>query len=322
MKKEIKLKYISELLSTALKWKHYDGDVVSNFIKEAKFKIEKIKGSGNKYIKEIDVFSNGEKSYSFGMVGDWQERITTVLKKLHFEIENEEEMAKQNKVISIHCNKCNHQAKHSVILEHSERETSQELHGTMLLDFWADQYVQILKCGSCGEYTLRKYDISSEDIPDSVECNIIILPKRGNPDIKSSEAFQGVPIHILEIYKETVDAFINETNLLCAGGIRAILEAVCIDKNIKDGLVGEKRTKSLQGRIYGLNEKGLITMNHSNILVHHQYLGNKALHELEKPSSDELKIAIEIIAHTLSSIYELNSKGQELKNKKEERVKS
>ena len=323
MKKEDKLRYVNELLRTAKGWKIYYADTVLNFIEEAKFKIEKIKGPNSEYIREIDVFNNnGKREYSFGIVADWQERIITTLKKLQFEIEIENEMVELNKIIAIHCNKCNHPTNHNVILEKYERETSQELHGTMVLELWMDKHVQVLKCGSCGEHSLRKYDIWCDDAPDFPEINIEILPKRGNSSIKSPESFQNIPLHIISIYKETVDAFINETNLLCAGGIRAILEAICIDKNIKRGLVEGEYKESLKGRIYGLCENGLITVKHSEILVHHQYLGDKALHQLQSPSNAELQIAIEIIAHTLSSIYELESKGQELKSKKEERDKS
>ncbi|CAH8239910.1 hypothetical protein VAEU17_810001 [Vibrio aestuarianus] len=32
-------------------------------------------------------------------------------------------------------------------------------------------------------------------------------------------------------------------------------------------------------------------------------MGNKAVHELDMPSLDELKIAIDIVEHTLENIY-------------------
>ena len=152
-------------------------------------------------------------------------------------------------------------------------------------------------------------------------------PKRRSASFKTSEQFKNVPENIVSLYDEVVDAFSNETNILCAGGIRAVLEAICIDRGIKKGKVQElikgnvveKYSESLKGKIYGLHEGGFITSKHSDILVHNQFLGDKALHELEKPSIEELEIAIDIIGDTLNSIYELEVKGRELKNRKENR---
>lgn len=319
MTKEEKLRCVNELLRTAASWKMYERSVVSNFIDEAQFKIEKIEGPQSPYIKDIDIFTNGKGNGGW-TIDDWQEQILTVLKKWKFEIENQkEEMAETNKTLIIHCNKCNHNTTHIVYVEKREREISKEPYQLQILEFWLDKHVQVLKCGSCGELALRKYDIWCEDAPDFPETNIEIYPKRGNPNIKPADSFVNVPEQIILLYKQIVEAYINQIPLLCAGGIRAILEAICIDKGIREGTVNNTSTASLKGKIYGLSEHGLTTSKHSEILVHHQYLGDKALHELEVPSSDELLIAIQIIAHTISSVYELEHKGEELKSKKQQR---
>jgi len=230
------------------------------------------------------------------------------------------------KTAHIHCNECHHHTNHTISSEFNEREIVPEIVDGRTIEFWIDHYFQILKCGSCNEYTFKTWQIWSEDEPDSPPSNKRVFPKRGNPTIKKSDSFYNVPSHITGIYKEVYDTFINKNNLLCAGGIRAILEALCINNQIKEGTTPaegtnpEKKTSSLKGRIYGLYEQGLITKNHADILVHNQYLGDKALHECEQPSSEELEIAIHIIAHTLSSVYELNQKGKELINKKKLRV--
>lgn len=104
------------------------------------------------------------------------------------------------------------------------------------------------------------------------------------------------------------------------------MDAICVDKGIKkgtvpaDGLTPAKTTESLKGKIYGLHEIGFITKRHSEILTHHQYLGDKALHELEKPSKSELEIAIEIIGDTLNSIYDFEYKAQELLERRSNRI--
>lgn len=322
MEKEEKLKYINQLLLTASRWPCYYRDVVDNFIIEAKFKINRICGENSPYVKEIDVFNNGKHSDS-GIITDWQEQLITTLKKIKFEIETEKTTsALIKKTLKIHCNTCNLETNHTVILEKTEREIQPEIVNNVQIDFWEDTTIQIIKCGSCGELSMKKYNTWCDDAPEFPQLNVVILPKRGKPSIKPPKKFQNIPEHVLSLYKEIVDGFVHETNLLCAGGIRAILEAICKDKGIKGGQAKEGYKESLQGKIYGLCENGFITTKHAEILIHHQYLGDKALHELQKPTSDELEIAIDIVAHTLSSIYELQEKGKELLKRKEERTKN
>lgn len=324
MEKQEKVKYVQDLLLIALGWLGYDGAVVTNFIDEAKFKIAKIHGKDSPYIDEIDIFSNGK---SKGVVTDWQDQIITVLNKLKFELETEEDMySKPNKSILLHCNECNLITNHLVLFENHEREITPELVHDRMMDFWLDKYFQTLKCGSCNEYSFRKYEIWCDSAPDFPAINIALHPKRGQASIKKPYSFQNVPEDVNSLYKEIVDAYINEINLLCAGGIRAVLETICINKSIRGGNIPTedgtppKFKESLKGRIYGLFENGIITKAHAEILVHNQYLGDKALHECKKPSTGELEIAIEIIAHTISSVYELGHKSEELKNRTNSRI--
>ena len=51
------------------------------------------------------------------------------------------------------------------------------------------------------------------------------------------------------------------------------------------------------------------------------YAKGNALHELDIPSNEELKLAIEIIEHTLDNIYELQDKVEELRLQKKRREK-
>jgi hypothetical protein len=48
-----------------------------------------------------------------------------------------------------------------------------------------------------------------------------------------------------------------------------------------------------------------------------RFLGNKAIHELEVPSRNDLETAFEIIEHILADIYDLPLKSDKLKTKRE-----
>ena len=48
-------------------------------------------------------------------------------------------------------------------------------------------------------------------------------------------------------------------------------------------------------------------------------MGNKAVHELDQPSKEELELAISIVEHTLENIYELPGKAAEMRMRKRRR---
>ena len=124
------------------------------------------------------------------------------------------------------------------------------------------------------------------------------------------------------IYRETIDSFNIDSNVLAAAGLRAIVEGLCASLGVtdgpkeitkNDGTTEIKRFTNLEGKIAGLHEKGFLTEKSSDILHEHRYLGNDAVHELSQPSKDELRLAIEIIEHAFESIYQIPQKGEELK---------
>ncbi|MBE2274661.1 MAG: DUF4145 domain-containing protein, partial [Flavobacteriales bacterium] len=78
---------------------------------------------------------------------------------------------------------------------------------------------------------------------------------------------------------------------------------------------------NLQCKIDALHENKLLVKENAESLHELRFLGNEALHELEKPSIEELKLAIEILELTLENIYELQHKAMILKQKKTIRKK-
>lgn len=109
---------------------------------------------------------------------------------------------------------------------------------------------------------------------------------------------------------------------MVAVGIRTILEGICKDKKIYKGLVPDKdgkehNRKSLEGKIYGLLQNGLISETQSSALHELRFLGNNAVHDLEEPSREELQSALDIIEHMIDDLYELPLKSQKLKIKRE-----
>lgn len=242
-----------------------------------------------------------------------------------------EENKSKGKKIKVLCSKCARKTNHMVLqsVDTTGSEVVGYFEGAEDTTDWSNKY-QIIQCQGCDTISFRHVNWFSEDVgPYDDGTTESIYPERSERSL-SVKRFRNVPATLSSIYRETVECFNYEINTLCAAGLRAIVEGICADQGIPDGPVEVPmkggstkivRKNNLQGKIAGLYEKGILTEPHSKILHEHRYLGNEAIHDLNQPSSDELKLAIEIIEHTLKTLYEISEKGEELRHKKAERKK-
>lgn len=189
--------------------------------------------------------------------------------------------------------------------------------------WWEDTIYQIIQCNGCDEISFRKlYNNAQIQQNNGIDERFIqeLYPNRG-PGIISAKKFTDIPFKVKTIYIETVEAFNNEQLILCCGGLRSLIESICIDKSItgiiKKNVKGNNYLqKNLEGKIEGLAESGYLTKDNVIILHELRFLGNDALHELKKPNMLELKLAMEIIELTIDNIYELQHKALKLQQRK------
>lgn len=143
-----------------------------------------------------------------------------------------------------------------------------------------------------------------------------IVYNEGEPHIPSNEYYPPrqkfqirynryikLPKHLKEIYFEVITAFHNELPILCATGLRALLEGICVDKGLS-----KKKFNTLEKKIEGLKEIHLP----ANIVEHlhsYRFLGNKAVHNLEAPSQYVLSNAIIVMHDILNFLYDLDYKA-------------
>ena len=105
------------------------------------------------------------------------------------------------------------------------------------------------------------------------------------------------------------------------------MEGICAATGVKKGTVEKEKkgtmvkqqSTSLDGKISGLREKGHLTKNNAEVLHAHRCLGNDALHELQMPSVDELRLGIEIVEHVLVELYEIQDKAKEMEWRRRQR---
>ncbi|MBV5346732.1 DUF4145 domain-containing protein [bacterium] len=224
--------------------------------------------------------------------------------------------------LNVQCTNCKVPTRHQVAASLDRSGSEFDRHEGWSVD-WTDDY-QILQCQGCESVSFRHRSWFSEDC-DPMEgadgATERLYPKR-SPNAINPQLFYNVPSNLRRIYGELVDCFNNESPTLCAAGLRALVEGICAQQGVVDGPVempakggGTQmvRKNNLEGCISGLQEKGLLTQTSAQTLHEHRYLGNAAVHELARPSEDELRLAIEIIEHTLQQLYELPEKAEELK---------
>jgi len=196
-------------------------------------------------------------------------------------------------------------------------------------DFFGHSYeYQIIQCRGCNAisfkstYKIKEFNIHGNEAFNGTRViRNMPIPINGGENHFFRKDFHNLPKNIDLVYTETVDAFNLGSYILCCAGLRTLIEGICIDKDIK-GISFVKRNgesalrTNLQGKIDGLCEGGYLTSQNADSLHELRFLGNEAVHELSKPSMSESRIALEIIDLTISNIYGLQHKTEDLKNKK------
>lgn len=104
-----------------------------------------------------------------------------------------------------------------------------------------------------------------------------------------------LPDSIKNVYRESIDALKAECKLLAGAGFRAVIEAICLDKDIKG--------RNLELKINNLAKEGLITKKECERLHSIRFLGNDSIHEMLVPKREQLIIVLNIVEHILKNIY-------------------
>lgn len=170
-----------------------------------------------------------------------------------------------------------------------------------------------------GEIDYESYD---EDAPIYIEarlwfcrgcdmCFMETVYNEGEPFVLDSKTlpprqallvthkeYMKLPRPLKAIYREVIVSFNHDLLILCAVGLRALLEGICADKQIGG--------KNLYKQIEGL--KQYLPDNIVDNLHTFRFIGNEAVHELKTPSKYGLKQCIDVIEDLLNFLYELDYK--------------
>lgn len=207
------------------------------------------------------------------------------------------------KVKYIFCNRCRGETEHTLIGEnYRDYPNYVDRHIIGIVERLGHR---LWICSGCKSGTLEEYyifDILDEGYKeDESMWDIKYYPPRNEFQISLKE-FKQLTVNLTNIYKETLGAYNNNLTVLCALGIRSLLEGICADKEI----VG----KNLREKIDNMNT--ILPQNIVSNLHSIRFIGNEAAHKLSSPSANELKLAIELCEDLLNFIYELDYKAKSL----------
>lgn len=198
------------------------------------------------------------------------------------------------------CRNCKGDRNHKLIHKHSTRGREADW-----LD-WIDDYM-IIECLGCNTISFLNSFGDSEMYYETDEgaieyyTNDKIFPQVLEEGYQISNSYE-LPEKINIIYQETITSIKAGTLTLSGAGLRAIIEAVCLDLKIKE--------KNLELKIDSLHTKGHITKRDSKRLHSIRFLGNGAIHQIETPSKKQVYILLEIVNHILEGLY-INDKKLE-----------
>jgi hypothetical protein len=172
-----------------------------------------------------------------------------------------------------------------------------------------DDYLIVL-CQGCRTVSFCITSQNSEDIEVDQRTGqqyhattFTLYPSRiaGRPEMQS---LGEVPYGISRIYRETHQALCNNQSILAGIGIRAIVEAVCKERDA----IG----KDLQKKIDDLATKKVITDDAATILHNIRFMGNEAAHEVTAHTVEELTTAFSVIEYLLQGVYVMPKQAAKL----------
>jgi len=169
-------------------------------------------------------------------------------------------------------------------------------------DFYYDEttYYTVIQCAGCDNVSYRtqnidqmhpEHDEYGEWGPSITISTFPRVLKKHTNTIRRNF----LPKQIGIVYEEAIAAFTAECYLLTGVAFRAVIEAICIDKDIKG--------KDLNAKITNLVKGKLITENEADRLHAIRFMGNDSVHEMSVPTTDKLYIVLSTVEHLLNNLY-------------------
>jgi len=200
----------------------------------------------------------------------------------------------------LHCNTCKGETHHDRKATHdrSYSEIVNQYDPGSELEYWEKYRYSFWICRGCDSALL---EIEKTSIAMDGNWESQFYPKRADLLPKH---FMQLSRRLAALYVEVILTFNNDARILCAIGLRSLLEGICDDKGVKG--------KDLFTRTDAL--KKMLPENIVEGLHEFRFMGNIAAHELQAPKRYQLRQAIEVMEDLLNFLYELEYKAGRLRS--------
>lgn len=206
-----------------------------------------------------------------------------------------------------HCNLCATVTWHQLLWDRNKTYDGEDY------EEWTIEFLhrdlEVWECLGCEEALFLERLSTSED-PEPEERH---YPERTARRIKP-KTYQGMSLFLGYAYEESIRAFNSDCPILVAAGLRALLEGICNDKRLTSD------RSNLETKIDSL--KQVVSASVVNNLHGLRFLGNQALHELTVPDWKDLTLAMQVMEHVMTAIYELDHTSGRLFQQLQERKRN
>jgi hypothetical protein len=121
------------------------------------------------------------------------------------------------------------------------------------------------------------------------------------PEKLSPKSYNGLPKKLEIVYREAIQAYNADMLLSCAIIMRALIEGVCVEKEITD-----TDAYGLQKKLNLLKDRKILPENVVEGLSVFKFMGDNAAHHLEISDKQTIKLALEVIEDVLNGLFEVN----------------
>lgn len=200
----------------------------------------------------------------------------------------------ENVTITNYCNECKKETNHLVKKEYCINPYSD--------DCQYESIYQIVECCGCSYVSFKRIDADYENFDygyegepqPSISTYIYPIPLKNYKAFNDFELYE-LPAKVRKIYQDTLKCYANESTILVGVGLRACIESVCKDLNLKKG--------GLENNIKELKNSGYISESNAKLLHAIRFLGNDAVHDMAEAKDDELQVAFRIVEHLFENVY-------------------
>ncbi len=206
---------------------------------------------------------------------------------------------KEETLIKHYCNKCHGNTNHKILCVKNIQNDDD--------DYPMEWKYFMVQCFGCDQISFRKethdyyaiYPDEYDNWTHDIVTEIYPLVLKNHTAIRAQHL---LPTQIRTVFNEAIEALKANCFLLAGVGFRAVVEAVCIDKQIAG--------KVLESKINNLTKNRLITDKEAERLHAVRFMGNDSIHDMAVPKQEALYVVLEIIENLLKNLYIIDQQAK------------